>query len=534
MSQEMQTVENESKHLMNLDQANQIMDDAVDKAGEMLEKNPAVAVVILKQLLKCDPEHLGALQLLGLSKHRLGENAEAVEIIQTALELDPTCADNYNNIGLAYAGLENHERAIENIKKAVEINPEQYLFLNNLALQYRIIGEYEKSVETMKKAIEFCPNSAQMLTNLGGLYAEMKEIDKSIDCFHKAIKHCPSYSAAHVDLACSHFLKREWKEGFEEYEWRFDYFTQMEYYKKSYDQNKRWNGRNSLEGKRILIYAEQGLGDAIQFIRYMPKLKEKGAHVIVHCSPNLDPLLKRCEGVDETVNRDIVNHTGDEFPEYDYQCAMVSLPWLLKEFEITGEPYIKPVTTNFKNFIEDEYGKEKLKIGIVWAGSPAHPKDKNRSIPLKEFMSIYEMEDIQLFSLQFDTRPRKYGLNFDMGFDMRPGSDGKIVDLAEGCENMSLVDLTKMIQTMEDTCTILAGLDLVIACDTSVVHLAGSMGVPCWMCLPYNNDWRWGTTESTTEWYDSVKLFRQPERNDWSSVMKEVKRELNETLLSNK
>jgi len=519
----------ESAGLMTADKAKSIMDDAVDTAGEYLEKKPEIAEIILKQLLRCDPEHLAGLQLLGLAKHRMGKNAEAIEIIQTALDIDPTNADNYNNIGLAYGGLENHERAIENIKKAIELNPQQYLFSNNLALQYRIIGDYEAAIATLRKALELCPDSPQMWTNLGGLYGELKDVEESLRCFETALKHEPGYPAAHVDLAFAHHLLGHWKTGFEEYEWRFDYFNQMDYYKQSYDQTKRWNGRNPLEGKRLLVYAEQGLGDAIQFIRYVPQLKERGAHVIVHCSPNLDAILKRCEGVDETVNRDIVNNKGDEFPEYDYQCSMMSLPHLLKDYELCGKPYIKPVTQNFRQFVEDEYGKEDMKVGIVWAGSPAHPHDQRRSIPLKHFKAIYETPGVKLFSLQFDTRPRKYG----NGFEMRPGSDGKIVDLAEGCEDMQLVDLTTMIQSLEDTCTILAGLDLVISCDTAIIHLAGAMGIPCWMCLPYNPDWRWGIEGDTTDWYDSVRIFRQSKRGDWEGVFERVKKELDETLLSN-
>lgn len=535
MLQEMTMSEKQynSKHLMTAEKANKVMDEAIEEAGKFLEKSPAITELICKQLIKCDPEHLGGLQLLGLAKHRLGQNAEAIEIIQTALEIDPTCADNHNNLGLAYAGLENHERAIEYIEKAIDLNPNQYLFYNNLALQYRLIEDYDKSIKTMKEAIEMFPGSPQMWTNLGGLYGEIKDVDESIKCFETAIKYEPSYSAAHIDLACSYFLKKEWKLGFEEYEWRFDYFSQMSYYKKSYDQDKRWNGRNSLQGKNLLIYAEQGLGDAVQFVRYIPQLKELGAHITIHCSPNLDPLLKRCEGVDKTMNRDIVNGNGDEFPEYDYQCSIMSLPYLLKDFNITGKPYIKAVTPNFKKFIDEEYGTDKLKVGIVWGGSPAHPYDKRRSIPLKEFMPIYEMEKVQLFSLQFDTRPRKHGLSND-GFDMRPGSDGKIIDLAEGCEEMKLIDLTTMIQSFEDTCTILEGLDLLISCDTSVCHLAGAMGKPCWMCVAYNPDWRWGVEGNTTEWYDSLRIFRQPARHDWKSVFEEVKKELNETILSNK
>lgn len=514
---------------MTIEMSKKIMDDATDKAAELLETKPAIAELILKQLLRVDPEHSTGMQLLGLAKHRLGKNAEAIEIFQVALELDPGNADNYSNIGIAYGALGSHERAISNIKKAIELNPKQYLFYNNLALQYRLIGDHKSAVSTLEQGIEMSPNQSQMWTNLGGIYGEMKQIKKSLECFEKALEVDACCAAAHVDIAFAHHLLGEWEDGFYSYEWRFEYFPQMDFYKKAYDQSKRWNGVDSLEGKTILIYAEQGLGDCLQFLRFIPKLKARGCKVIIHCPEGLELIVKRHEGVDGTSTRDIVNNTGEELPEYDYQCAMMSLPHLLKCFKYSGKPYIKPVTTNFKKYIDDEYGTDKLKIGIMWAGSPAHPHDQRRSIPLKHFRQIYNTEGLTLFSLQFDTRPRKYG-----GFEMRPGSEGKIVDYSEGCEGMKLIDLTTMIKNMEDTCTILAGLDLVISCDTSVVHLAGAMGVPCWMLLPYNPDWRWGLDGDTTVWYDSVKIFRQQERDDWAGVFQEVQKELNETLLQNK
>lgn len=511
-----------------LEESKRIMEEATDKAAELLESKPAIAEIILKQLLRVDPEHSSGLQLLGLVKHRLGKNTEAIEIFQTALELDPYNADNYNNIGLAYGALGNHERSIQNIKKAVELEPSKYIFFNNLALQHRMDGDHKASVAALEHALELSPRNPQMLTNLGGIYGEMKQIKRSLECFQKAIEIDPCYSAAYVDLAFAHHLLGEWKEGFEAYEWRFDYFDQMKFYKQSYDQDKRWNGIDSLKGKTILVYAEQGLGDCLQFLRFMPELKARGCTVLVHCPLGLDAIVRRTEGVDGTTNRDIVNNTGEEFPPYDYQCAMMSLPYLLRSFKFSGKPYIKPVTDGFRKFVDEEYGTDKLKVGIVWAGSPAHPHDQRRSIPLRFFNPIYEIEGVKIFSLQFDTRPRKYG------FDMRPGSEGKIVDYSEGCENMKLVDLTTMIQSMEDTCTILAGLDLVIACDTAVVHLAGAMGVPCFMCLPFNPDWRWGIDGETTVWYDSVKIFRQSEKGDWAGVIERVRKELNESILQNK
>jgi len=521
------------------EKADAIMDQAVETAGELLSDKPRVAEVILKQLLKVDPEHLSGLQLLGLCKHRMGQNSEAVEIIQTALDLDPTCADNWNNIGLSYGGLDNYHRAIDCLEKAIELKPEQYLFLNNIALQYRHIGEHERAVEALEKALSL-EEVPQVMINLGSVYGEMNDLEKSQKTFERAIEISPNYAAAHVDLAMNFFLQGEWKAGHNEYEWRFDYYPQMSHYKNAYDMNKRWNGKVPLKDKRILIYCEQGSGDAIQFVRNVSQLKDMGAYVMLHCAESLNAVL--APFVDQIINKNIVTGEGDEFPEYDYQCAIMSLPHLLDNIEISGKPYIKAPTDKFREHLAKEYGNS-FNIGIAWAGSPAHPRDKSRSIPLKHFQPLQEVDNVQLFSLQMDVRKREYGL---VHFPTKQDEQGKmtqlsnfqaeknVVDYCEGCEDMNLVDLTSMIQNFEDTSTILAGLDLVICCDTALLHLAGAMGVPAWGVLAYNPDWRWEIEGDTSIWYDSVRLFRQTERDNWEEVFGRVKEALNEELLARK
>lgn len=516
-----------------IEQANKIMDEAVEKAGELLCTKPHIAEIILKQLLKCDPEHLSGLQLLGLCKHRMGEHAEAVEIIQTAIELDSANADNYNNLGLAYAGLGEHQRAIESIQKAIKYKPQQFLFKNNLALQYHAVEDYENAVKYLHEAITI-EEKPQLWLNLGSIYGEMRDIAEAEKCYRKAIALDPKYPAAHVDMAFVHHLKGEWQQGFAEYEWRFMYYPQMMLYLNSYDMNKVWDGNSSLEEKRVLVYGEQGIGDIIMFSRYAKDLKERGAHVIMHITADLELLVKRIDGVDETNTRDIHTGTGPELPEYDYQFSLMSAPYLLQLKEINGKPYIKPKSEFefFKTSLINEYGND-LRVGIVWAGNPAHPHDQKRSIPLKYFEGLSKIKGIKLFSLQLDLRKRQYGstyrnINTDNKNDICSGKffpQHGIVDYCEGA-NIKLVDLTTTINSFEDTATILACLDLVICCDTAVGHLAGAMGIPVWMLIPYNPDWRWQMSGNTSIWYDSLRLFRQTKRNNWAEVFARLEKEL--------
>lgn len=518
--------------------AETIMEEAIEIAGKLLTDRPLSAEVILKQALKCDPEHHHALQLLGLANHRMGKNVEAIEIYETAIELKPDNSDDWNNIGLAYGGLGQHEKAIECMEKAIQYNPSHYLYMNNVALQYRACDRYEDALATLQTALEL-KTIPQVLINLGGIYGEIKDTKRAKECFEKAIELDPEYSPGHVDLAYTHCLQGNWEKGFSEYEWRFKYHPQLNHYTRSYLADRKWKGVNStesLDGKKILIYCEQGIGDAIQFVRYTTSLKELGAYVMLHCHEKLNNLLKRHDGVDQIVNRDIVNDKGPEFPEYDYQCAIMSLPHLLKIPPISGKSYIKPATTKFRDQLKSEYGNT-FNIGISWAGSAAHPNDTKRSIYLKEFKLLQDIERVKLFSLQVDAKKRQCGWQtYAEGSDQLSNfqkGNCKIIDYTEDCDDMKVIDLTQMIQDYEDTATILAGLDLVICCDTSILHLAGAMGVPCWGLLPFNPDWRWQIDGSTTVWYDSVKLFRQIERDNWTEVFERVRKELHETVLQN-
>jgi len=492
------------------EKAEAIVKHAVEVIKEKLMVQPLYAEVICQQLVRACPEYADGYHLLGLIKQRLQQFDEGVTIIKRAIELDPDNADNYNNIALCYANLGQYELAKENLDKAISLR-NNYLYYNNLALQYRQTREYERAIELFEKAIEINESKdPQLWNNLGGIYGELKDLDKAEECFLKAAELDPKFSASHVDLAFTYHLKGDWVRGFEEYEWRVEHFKQLDHYKRHYDMDKKWDGQDSLFGKTIMVYGEQGLGDVIQFSRYLKKLKALGAaKVILHTPSSCEPIVARVEGVDETFVADIVNDKEIDMPEYDYQCMSMSLPHLLKDYTPTGEPYLKPLAT----LPFDDY-QDKLKIGIVWAGSPAHPNDSTRSMFLNEFRPIHDLRGVKLFNLQVNYRKRIYTMG------------KRIVDLTDGCEDMKIVDLTTMIETFEDTATIVSGLDLVIAVDTAIVHLCGALGVPCWMLVPYNPDWRWGTEGDTTCWYDSVKLYRQNERDNWSEVMERVKQDV--------
>lgn len=490
--------------------AEKIISKALDTVKDILVTKPLHAELILQQLLKACPDHPEGVGLLGVLKHRLKQFDESIVLLEKAIQLNPNNADNYNNIALNYANLDQYDKAIEFLDRALELKPDSYLYINNLALQYRQIGRHDVALQLMDRALTI-QNAPEIWCNKGGVYGEVKDLENSEQCFKKAIEIKSDLAAAHVDLAFSYHLRGDWKKGFEEYEWRFKHFPQLKYYLNAYDQTKRWNGQN-LEDNTILLYGEQGLGDTIQFVRYCPYLKLLGAKTIVHCPDILESVIKRCPGVDEVVVKNILTPGENDapFPDYDYQCSLMSLPHLLNLDFIPNFEYIEPAV----KFELKDY-KDTFNVGISWMGSPAHPNDLARSTYLKYFRSLHDIPGVKLFNLQVNSGKRIYA------------SGKKIIDYSEGCEDMRVVDMTPMIQTFEDSATILSGLDLVISVDTALVHLAGAMGVPCWVLVPYNPDWRWKLEGEETEWYNSLRLFRQSRPGDWEGVFKTVHEELN-------
>lgn len=501
----------------------QIVKTALELAQKHIPTQPLISEIILKQLLRAIPDYPDGLALLGIVRQKMEQWEDSITIFEKAIEVQPNSPDCYNNMGRSYAMLNNYDKSIECMNKALELRPNHHYYISNLALQYRAIGNFDQAIELFKRAIEI-ENSADLWTNLGGVYAECHRMDESIDCLKKATEINEFFTAAHVDLAYSYHLTKQWEKGFIEYEWRLDHFHQFNYYRLIYDMDKRWKGE-SLVGKTILLFGEQGLGDMIQFSRYAKQLKERGASkVIIHCADILTSIMERVSGIDEVVNKDIdssqegftITMTDSDLPYYDYQCCTMSLPYLLKDFHVSGKPYLKPKAT--LNSKSPQSYPDTLNIGIAWAGSPAHPNDMFRSVHLKHFEGLSKIPGVRLFNLQVNKGKRAYN------------NGTTTVDFTEGGSGVRMVDMTTMIQNFEDSATVITGLDLVITVDTALVHLAGALGVPCWALISYNPDWRWGLEGDKTEWYDSVTLYRQPKRADWESVFEKVEADVKSLL----
>ncbi len=538
---------------------------ALHQGGQLQE-----AEVIYRDILAKEPNNPDALHLLGLIAYQVGNNEVAIELIEKAIEANPTVPDFYNNCGEAYRALGNNELSLKCYKQALEIKPDfaeaynnmgnalnvmdrneeattcfeeaisirpeffqAYYNLgnslqeggnleqavshyqsaisvypsyteahNNIGIALLELGKHEEAITHYQEAISLNPDYSEANNNLGIALQEIGKHKEAIAHYQKAISLNPGYAEAHFNLSCLYLLLGNFEKGWEEYEWRLKLKSNIEH-ARSITQ-PQWDGR-PLNGKTILIHAEQGLGDTIQFIRYIPMIAKAGGNIVVECDAKLSHLFSGYEDITRFIG------SGDALPDFDTHASLLSLPNIFKTNLNSTPTDINYIYIN-DNLVESWKNKlsplKKQKIGICWQGSVDNRKDHSRSIPLKYFSDILNIPEISFVSLQ-----KGYGQDQILSENYTD----KIADFS------SEMDTHKK---FVDTCAIIENLDLVIGVDTATIHLAGAMGKPVWVLLPYSPDWRWMLNTNDTSWYPTMRLFRQQEPGNWAAVMDEVRIEL--------
>lgn len=477
-------------------------DGYVRQALNIVRQHPGLAIATLERALKIDEDHLAANQLVGVILHQNGRSQEAKPYFEKLCKLDPENAENWANLGTALGALNRKTEAIEAMEKALALKPDEPLFKNNLAIQYQSVGKFAESIELFEECLKD-KETAQLWENLGNVYTVMGDYEKAKECLQKAIALDPKYVPAQVHLGLVHHFLGDWKAGFKQYEWRFLYYPELQPYLSWYNLSKMWDGKKSLEGKRVVVFGEQGFGDVIMFSRFIKLVKARGAHVILHCDEKLKGFLSCVEGIDEFTTVDISAMKSDPLPEYDYHFPIMSAPHLLGVEKITGEPYTVSTvtTTDFRALIQEQCS-DTFNVGIVWTGNEANPDNRERAIPLAEFKRLRDVPGVRLFSVQTGE--------------------------AELTPDFEIPDLREFITDFASTSRVLNGLDLLICCDTAIAHVAGSMGFPVWNLIRRGPDWRWPDRQQTTHWYDSMKLYHQTEAGNWSEVFERVEKDLTE------
>jgi ADP-heptose:LPS heptosyltransferase len=432
--------------------------------------------------------------MLSILQNNLHNHKDAIENLKKAIELEPNNAENYSNISMCYSCLGEINKAIAYSQKAIELD-RNAIFLNNLGLQYKKNNQPDKAIECFNESLEKSYDP-YVVVNLGSTWSDKLDVDRARSTILEITEKHPGISGAHVNLSWCYLVNKEYEKGWIEYEHRLRHFPQCLAYLDKFGEQQMWDGEASLEGKRILVFCEQGLGDAIQFIRYVKFLKAE--KVIVCCSIALADLFKNVEGVDEICYKDL----PDKYPEYDYHISIVSLPHRLKKPTPWQEVYIK----SSKNFTLPDKFNDKLKIGLCWRGNPDHHNDSNRSMDLVHFYDITK-NDAYFFSLQ---------------------KDAKVNPSVMKTMNIEY-EYIRECHDLNETAALIDNLDLVVTVDTGILHLASAMGKETIGLIPFKPDWRWGLNDSESVWYpDNLKLIRQNKLGDWSNVIEQLKEIISE------
>lgn len=424
---------------------------------------------------------------------------EAIASYDQAIALKENNADAYNNRGVTLKEMKRWDAAIESFDQAIASRADFAEAYSNRGIALKELNQPGKAVECYDKAIALKPGYAEAHSNRGNALRELKLLDAALSSYDRAIALKPDYAEAHWNKSLALLLGGELKKGWREYEWRWQYdaFTSP---RRNFAQPV-WLGKESLFGKSILIHCEQGLGDTIQFCRYAARVAELGARVVMEVPRVLVGLLNGLEGVDEWVV------AGDDLPDFDFHCPLLSLPLAFAttldnipsaQAYLHAEPEkIRP----WKNHLGPE---TRPRVGLVWSGSPGHKNDHNRSITLEDLLP-YLPSGLDYISLQKEVRD---------------------TDLAS-LEKQSLIKhYGDSLTDFTDTAALCALMDIVLCVDTSVAHLAGALGKPTWILLPFRPDWRWLLDRSDCPWYPSARLYRQTAPGDWASVLEQVKEQL--------
>ncbi|MEN9756348.1 MAG: hypothetical protein RL755_535 [Pseudomonadota bacterium] len=434
-------------------------------------------------------------------KNRLDD---ALKCLHHAIQISPNLAVAHNNLGITLEKLNRLDEAQSCYQKALVLRPDYVEAHYNYGVTLQKMARYEDAQKSYRLAINYNPNHAKAHSNLGLVLKHLSEFGESEKHFVTAIKLDPHFIDAHYNFALLLMLLGRLKEGWAQYQWF--YHPQNTNPSKPNQPNlnaKQWEGE-ALQGKTILIHSEQGFGDMIQFVRYAQHLKAHGATVWVLVTKPLVELFNTIVWVDRVLENGEQHNTT-----YDFWVFPLALPYW---FQTTLEnlpcnvPYLSVNTEKsawWKNWLAQS-GVNNKKIGLVWAGNPVHSNDANRSIDLSRFACLSELQNITWVSLQLGEKAREACLNGPL----------------------NMLDASVYIEDFTDSAALLANLDLLISVDSSPAHLAGALNLPVWTLITAVPDWRWLLNREDTVWYKSMRLFRQPKKGDWTSVLNDVKKAL--------
>lgn len=450
------------------------------------------AIVQYRRVIALVPDNVAALRLLGLVLHEARYLHEAAEIYRQTFALDPTDHMIATNLGACLSELGAIDEALAACEHALLLKPDHAPAYTNLGIIFEKQERAADAVAAHRCAVGADPLYAKGHANLAVALRNAGEIDEALAVSARAVALDPEQSLAQYNHAHFLLMNGHFAEGFEAYRWRRKCKTLSDG-DPSFSEPE-WQGEPR-EGRTLLLFAEYGLGDALHFVRYLPMVSAKGGRIILQVQPALASLLRQLPDV-------TVIPRGEALPPFDLQLPLMSLPRL---FGTTLDnlpadvPYLHPDSEKLLRWRAALGGGTRLKVGVVWAGNPRHKGDRQRSLSAEALLPRLVMPGVQLYSLQKEPREEDAVVLAALGDDV--------------------IDLAPALGDFADTAAAVAALDLVIAVDTSVAHLAGALGHPVWMLTPYALDWRWLRDREDSPWYPTMRLFRQRSPREWDDPL---------------
>ncbi len=450
-----------------------------------------------RQVLNQDPTAAHAWYMLGAIGQVRGRIEESVANYREALRLSPDFPEACNNLGVALHALRRGEEAIDVLRRALALRPDYAEAHNNLGNALHERGELDEAAASYRRAISLNPGYAEAHHNLGNALRSARNMAEAIASYDRAVELTPDRAIVHLSRSMALLEMEDYRRGWPEYEWRLkcSQFALSRY------TQPLWDG-SPLDGRTILLHSDAGLGDAIQFIRYAPMVRQRCGRVIVACAAPLARILATCAGVDLLVV------AGAPLPEFDVYAPLMSLPGIFgtDATSIPADvPYLSADPELVRARVEQLPASDEFCIGIAWQGNPAYSRDHLRSIPLERFEPVARRPDVMLLSMQKGH-----------GREQIAGLAGRF----------AVVDMGGDLDDLMDAAALMTALDLVIVSDTSLAHLAGALGVPVWVALPFAPDWRWMSGRDDSPWYPTMRLFRQRRWGDWGEVFERIAGEL--------
>jgi tetratricopeptide (TPR) repeat protein len=492
------------------------------------------AELLYRQILDADPSHSGAYLFLGAIAHQSGRLENALELVRHAIALNPYDPAYHYNFGNILTEQGRREEAVVSYQEALALNPRYARAHSNLGFVFLALEKRHEALDCFREALRIDPQLEEAHCNMGLALADLGKLDEAGVCFGHALQLQPDDAGIHLNLgyvlatqgkgaeAKEHYdralhlpperAKSRWNRsllrliqgdldrGWADYEQRWAVPGII----KRHGDRPRWDGM-PFSGQTLLLYAEQGLGDTFQFIRYAPLVKQRGGTVLFECQPTLLHALASVPGVDEIFAR------GASLPRFDLQAPLLSLPGIFGTTLDTipaTVPYLIADQARIETWRNRLAGLQGFRVGISWQGGTDQRNDCLRSVPLACFAAMARLPGVRLVSLQ-----KGHGTQ----------------DLRSMAEELPILDLGEQLDAdsaFTDTAAIMKHVDLIVTVDTAVTHLAGALGVPVWTVLAYMPDWRWLLERSDSPWYPTMRLFRQKQPGDWQAVFEQLADEL--------